>query len=163
MRRRFFWGFLAAAGLGAAGHFLYDWFPNALTAVIAPVNESVWEHLKLLFFPPLLSLLILSLRTDRPRRDFWSGALAGTLLGPAALTAAFYTLTAGFGVRAGPAFDVSLYCVCLAAAWLCAYILIRDGVCARWLGVLVIAGGVLGTAFAVFTAAAPPLPIFISP
>ena len=33
---------------GSARHFLYDLWPNPLTAVFAPVNESVWEHLKLL-------------------------------------------------------------------------------------------------------------------
>ena len=82
MKKTFFLSFLAAAGLGTAGHFLYALWPNALTALIAPVNEGVWEHLKLLYFPPLLVFLILSLRTAKPRRDFWSGALYGVLLGP---------------------------------------------------------------------------------
>ena len=30
-------------------HFLYQWFPNSLFAIIFPVNESIWEHMKLLF------------------------------------------------------------------------------------------------------------------
>ena len=30
-------------------HFLYEWFPNSLFAIIFPVNESIWEHMKLLF------------------------------------------------------------------------------------------------------------------
>lgn len=30
-------------------HFLYDWFPNSVTAIFFPVNESIWEHMKLLF------------------------------------------------------------------------------------------------------------------
>ena len=163
MRKRFFWSFLAVAGLGTVGHFLYEWFPNALTALIAPVNESVWEHLKLLFFPPLAVFLLLSLRTKATGRDFWSGALSGVLLGPVLLTAAFYALTAGFGVRARPAFDIPLYYVCLAIAWLCAFRRIGTGCAARSLGALVIACGVLGTAFVVFTFAAPPLPIFLTP
>ena len=136
MKKTFFLSFLAAAGLGTAGHFLYALWPNALTALIAPVNEGVWEHLKLLYFPPLLVFLILSLRTAKPRRDFWSGALYGVLLGPVLLTAAFYTLTAGFGVRAGPAFDIPLYYVCLAAAWICAFGRIESGGAARFLGAL---------------------------
>lgn len=32
-------------------HFLYDWFSNALFSFIFPVNESIWEHMKLLLFP----------------------------------------------------------------------------------------------------------------
>ena len=30
-------------------HFLYDKFPNLITSIISPVNESIWEHMKLLF------------------------------------------------------------------------------------------------------------------
>jgi len=29
-------------------HFLYEWFPNAITAIFTPVNESIWEHMKLI-------------------------------------------------------------------------------------------------------------------
>lgn len=29
-------------------HFLYDWFPNPFSAIFSPVNESIWEHMKLL-------------------------------------------------------------------------------------------------------------------
>lgn len=33
-------------------HFLYEWTNNSLlVAPFVPVNESVWEHAKLLFFP----------------------------------------------------------------------------------------------------------------
>ena len=30
-------------------HFIYNWFPCALTEIFFPVNESIWEHMKLLF------------------------------------------------------------------------------------------------------------------
>lgn len=30
-------------------HFLYDWFPNSFFALFTPVNESIWEHMKLIF------------------------------------------------------------------------------------------------------------------
>ncbi|MBQ9072795.1 MAG: hypothetical protein IJY25_06525 [Bacilli bacterium] len=30
-------------------HFIYDWLPCSLTAIFFPVNESIWEHMKLLF------------------------------------------------------------------------------------------------------------------
>lgn len=30
-------------------HFLYDIFPSFITSIFAPVNESVWEHMKILF------------------------------------------------------------------------------------------------------------------
>lgn len=30
-------------------HFLYDLFPNVLFSIFVPVNESIWEHMKILF------------------------------------------------------------------------------------------------------------------
>lgn len=29
-------------------HFLYSWFPNTIFSVFFPVNESIWEHMKLI-------------------------------------------------------------------------------------------------------------------
>ena len=57
-RRWRFWpltGFLTAAVLGTLAHFAYRWSGGALLAgVFCAVNESVWEHMKLLFFPVFL-------------------------------------------------------------------------------------------------------------
>ena len=39
-------------------HFLYDKFPNFITSVFGPVNESIWEHMKILFGGILLSGVI---------------------------------------------------------------------------------------------------------
>ena len=30
-------------------HFTYEWFPNKLFSIIFPVNESIWEHMKLIY------------------------------------------------------------------------------------------------------------------
>ena len=30
-------------------HFLYKWIPSSLTAIFFPVNESIWEHMKMIF------------------------------------------------------------------------------------------------------------------
>lgn len=29
-------------------HYLYNWFPNFLFSIFFPVNESIWEHLKMM-------------------------------------------------------------------------------------------------------------------
>ena len=39
-------------------HFLYDKFPNFLTSIIAPVNESIFEHMKIIFGSILFSGVI---------------------------------------------------------------------------------------------------------
>lgn len=68
---------------GTLSHFLYGWSgKNALVGLFAPVNESVWEHMKLLFFPMLLYALFMisRLKTKIPRLPsaLWAGDLAGT-------------------------------------------------------------------------------------
>lgn len=39
-------------------HFLYDKFPNFITSIFAPVNESIWEHMKILFGSIILTGVI---------------------------------------------------------------------------------------------------------
>lgn len=46
---------LAALALGVVLHFLFDWLPSPITAMVSPVRESLWEHLKILLIPLLLS------------------------------------------------------------------------------------------------------------
>lgn len=40
-------------------HFVYQVFPNTFTSIFFPVNESIWEHMKMLFTTILLSNLII--------------------------------------------------------------------------------------------------------
>lgn len=35
-------------------HFAYDWFPNTIFSFIFPVNESIWEHMKIIITAYLL-------------------------------------------------------------------------------------------------------------
>ena len=45
--------------LGSFLHFTYAFLGNnPVVAIFSSINESVWEHLKLLFFPMLLSIII---------------------------------------------------------------------------------------------------------
>ena len=40
--------------LSIISHFMYTWFPNYLFSILFPVNESIWEHMKLIATPTLL-------------------------------------------------------------------------------------------------------------
>lgn len=45
--------------LGTLLHFTYKWSGNnMLVGIFSPINESVWEHLKLIFFPMLITIII---------------------------------------------------------------------------------------------------------
>lgn len=52
-------GFFTVAVLGTAAHFIYEWSGNSVwVGAFCAVNESTWEHMKLLFFPALLFTLL---------------------------------------------------------------------------------------------------------
>ena len=38
---------------GTLLHFVHDWLPNPVTALFSPINESLWEHVKIIFWPVL--------------------------------------------------------------------------------------------------------------
>ena len=45
--------------LGTLLHFTYNWSNNnPLVGAFSAVNESTWEHLKLIFFPMLITIII---------------------------------------------------------------------------------------------------------
>lgn len=105
--------FLLAAVLGVLLHGLYGWLPSPLTAVIAPVRESLWEHLKILYVPLLLSALWLA------KGDM--GALTARLAALEAVCALMLGIGYLYHVvfRAdGAAFDIGLYFVLMALGFL---------------------------------------------
>ena len=51
--------FIFISVLGVLLHFTYEWFgDNAVVGLFSAVNESTWEHLKLLFFPIMLLTIL---------------------------------------------------------------------------------------------------------
>ena len=80
-------GILFVILAGTLSHFLYEWSGNhAVVGLFTPVSESVWEHMKLLFFPMLLYVPVMAfrLRDEFPYilSSLWVGLLAGTLAIP---------------------------------------------------------------------------------
>ena len=98
MKKKFILAAVVGAAVGAGLHFLYDAVPNVLPALISPVNESVWEHLKLRFFPMLLTAFWLARQTP-DRYALWSGIFVAELVMPLFLLGGFYLLGCGFGAR----------------------------------------------------------------
>lgn len=43
--------FVCAVLAGVGLHFLYARFPCTLSALLSPVCESLWEHIKILYWP----------------------------------------------------------------------------------------------------------------
>ena len=161
MKKRYIGAFLAAAAAGALLHFAYDVLPVPLVGLFAPVNESVWEHLKLLFWPMLAAGFILCRKKPDQMRA-WSGFLAALLLMPLGLLGIYYLLAAGFGVTA-LWIDLALYYLTLAGGFYLAYAMEKSGKWSFLSGVMVLLVGLYGAALILFTLAPPELPIFIAP
>ena len=85
--------------LGTILHFTYEWFNyNVIVGLFSTINESVWEHLKLLFFPMLfLTLFELFFFRDRLPKNFLQVRTCGIFLGMGLIVVVFYTLLGVIG------------------------------------------------------------------
>ena len=52
--------FVCAVLAGVGLHFLYARFPCTLSALLSPVRESLWEHIKILYWPYLAASAFLA-------------------------------------------------------------------------------------------------------
>lgn len=83
---------------GTLAHFLYDWTgKNPVVGFFTPVNESIWEHIKLLFFPMLLYSLILILNFRRNYPCIVSALCLGILAGSLLIPILYYAYTSIVG------------------------------------------------------------------
>jgi hypothetical protein len=145
---------------GAALHFAYALSgDNPLVALVAPVNESVWEHLKLVLFPVLV-LGVVEARWVTDRRRLWWAKLVEVLAASAFIVGFFYGYTGALGVESNVAVDILSFVVAIAAGqWLSYRILLARGripPVAASLGTLL----VLVVAVGVVTFQPPHLPVF---
>lgn len=90
--------FFAISILGTLGHFIYKWSgENYLVGLIFPVNESVWEHLKLLFFPTLIYSAGEYLLTKEKPKNYLAALTIGLFCGMFSIVAIYYIANGIFG------------------------------------------------------------------
>ena len=90
-------GFAVTSFGGTVLHFLYDWLGEAKwIAPFSGVNESTWEHMKLLFWPMFIFAIVQSF-FFRERDDFWCVKVRGILLGIILIPIIFYTYNGAIG------------------------------------------------------------------
>lgn len=79
------------------GSFLHFSFElsgyNLIIALFSAVNESVWEHLKLGFWPALLFAIIEYKRLKKSTNNFFFAKTVGIYLIPILITVLFYSYT----------------------------------------------------------------------
>ena len=91
-------GFIVVCVLGVFFHFLYDITnQNIIVALFSPVNESVWEHIKLVFFPMLIFALIEKKYIEVESKRFFCVKFIGIISGVFLIPIMFYTINGVFG------------------------------------------------------------------
>lgn len=107
---RLFFAFAVTTLAGTCLHFLYDLIPCVITAPFAPVNESIWEHLKLIYWPYLTAMVLVTGKAGRGRRDNWLFSLLVISVSMLAVGYVYHISLGGDSV----AFDIGLYIALLA-------------------------------------------------
>lgn len=92
-----FLGFGVTSLCGTLLHFLYDWTgQSVLAAPFSGVNESTFEHTKLIFWPMLI-FAVVQCFFFRECRCYWCVKLSGILTGVFSIPVIFYTYNGIFG------------------------------------------------------------------
>ena len=146
--------------LGSAFHFTFELSgQNPIVGSISAVNESVWEHLKLVYWPSLFFLLIeFWLIRDKSKNFFFAKAM-GICLGILIIPLTFYVYTALF--EESLVIDILTFIVAVIIGQIISYkILTFEQLNRKWriLGIFILI--ILGLAFILFTFYPPHLPIF---
>lgn len=111
---------------GTLLHFVWEWSGRSnLTAVFSAVNESTWEHLKLLFFPFVLFSAMEYGIYGKYRDCFFTAKARGVLLGMLTIVVVFYTYTGVLGENYFP-LDIGTFLLGVAVSYLYSYQYLHD-------------------------------------
>ena len=169
MRKQlFFWelaGFLFTAAAGSLLHFVYGWSGGMeLAAAFSAVNESTWEHMKLLFFPMFVFSVVQVIVLGRQYPNFLAVRAVSTLTGLILIPVLFYTYTGALGFHVAWA-DILIFFLAALGAFLLDFHLLHKGrFSSLWqqvLGLLVLWG--LAFVFVYFTFRPPLLALWQDP
>ena len=113
LRKLVLWDVLLFAVLGILGPLLHDAaeLPIPLIGYFVPINESIWEHLKLLFFPAVLVAILRRLITGKLQHGILTTFAEGLLLSMLLLVTAYYTYSGVIGMDSLYA-DIALFYLC---------------------------------------------------
>lgn len=156
-------GVLFVSVVGTIFHFVYEISgENYLVGLIAPVNESVWEHIKLLFFPMLLFSLLtyLPLKSNYP--CIGSAYSAGIITGSLLIPILFYTYEGILGYSL-LVIDVILFYVCVIIAFTVVYKGAKKCTFKNYSFFLKVIIFVMASALIIFSFNPPNLNIFVPP
>lgn len=148
--------------LGTLLHFTYKIFgENQLVASFSAVNESVWEHLKLLYFPMLLTTIIGYFYIGKSSTNFLCAKTLGIIASIFFVIVFFYTYSGIIG-RTITFIDIASFFIAVILGEYISFKLMSSNFqCNNIIAVFVLI--ILLTSFIVFTYFTPELGIFKDP
>lgn len=157
-------GFIFVVIFGSLLHFVYKWSGNnRIVGLFAPVNESTWEHLKLIFVPLLLFSIVEFLFIGKGYSNFVAAKALGIFLGMIAIVVIFYTYTGILGNHYLWA-DILTFVLGVAVAYLHSWRIVNKqpiGSNSDIIGIILVL--ILTSCFAIFTFDPPHIPLFFDP
>ena len=145
---------------GTILHFLYNWTGGSIwVAPFSGINESVWEHMKLLFWPLFLFALV-QRRFFREQENFWRVKLYSILLGLLLIPVLFYTCNGAFG-KSPDWLNIAIFYISAGAVFLFEHWAFQNIRRSSRLAFAVLC--LVGILFIIFTFAPPQLPLFQAP
>lgn len=149
--------------LGTLSHFFYEWSDHHfIIGLFSPVNESVWEHMKLIFFPMLLysAFAAYKLNGDYPGI---SSALAFEILSGTLLTPVLFYTYSGILGKSYTVIDILIFILSVIAAFYISYRFTLSGRLKNYSCVLWAAVFLMMICFILFSYNPPELELFRKP
>lgn len=157
-------GFIFTVVFGILLHFLYDWTGrNGFVALFSAVNESTWEHIKILFFPMFVFSFIERRYQSDNYGNFWWSKLIGITFGVVLIPVLFYTINGVLG-KTPDWVNILIFFVSVFFAYYIEDKIVRKGntgFLSERQSLLVIL--LIAVLFAIFTFFAPNIPLFLDP
>ena len=150
--------------IGSMLHFTFELSGHQpVVGVFSAVNESVWEHLKLGFWPALVWALIEYRSIKKSTNNFFFAKTVGIYLIPIVIPILFYSYTAVLG-ESVLVIDILTFVVAVIVGQLVSYRLLTYRRLPDILNkISLVALVLLGVAFVLFTFYPPHLPLFRDP
>ena len=156
-------GFATTSLGGTLLHFLYDLTGSARwIAPFSGVNESTWEHMKLLFWPMFIYAIIQSF-FFKSESYFWRVKLQGICLGLILIPTIFYTYNGAIG-KSPDWVNIAIFFISAATAYLHETKLFsKEKIICVFPKISFLALAFIAFLFVFFTFYTPSLGIFIDP
>lgn len=150
---------------GTALHFVYEAAgENVIAGLFAPVNESVWEHMKMIWVPFLLCSIWGYFNGGRFVKNYIFVQFLAVVIGIVTTMSFFYTYSGVIG-RNVLVMDIVSFALGVAAAFYFSFKNLQTGRFSSeaWAAAGAIGFAALAACFVCFTFSPPHIPLFMGP